>query len=84
MTAPDWTSAACADVDPELMFPLGQSARVIAEAKAVCARCLMVAECLTYATETRQQHGVWGGLDEDERETLRRQARQDVRKVAES
>jgi WhiB family redox-sensing transcriptional regulator len=70
MSAPNWTGAACADVDPELMFPLGQSARVIAEAKAVCARCLMVAECLTYATETRQQHGVWGGLDEDERERI--------------
>jgi WhiB family redox-sensing transcriptional regulator len=67
--------AACRDVDPELFLPIGHGPAAeaqIAEAKAVCARCPVVQECLAWALETGQDAGVWGGLTEDERRELRR------------
>ena len=39
----------------------------MAEAKAVRARCLVRRQCLAFALRTRQVHGVWGGLTEEER-----------------
>jgi hypothetical protein len=45
-------------------------------AKAVCARCPVQRPCLTYALATRQEFGIWGGRDEDERRLLHRQWRQ--------
>ncbi len=44
----------------------------IAEAKAVCERCPVISECLTWALETGQDAGVWGGMSEDERRSLKR------------
>jgi WhiB family transcriptional regulator, redox-sensing transcriptional regulator len=62
--------AACPFVDPELFFPIstaGKCLEQVAEAKQVCARCLVQAECLTFAQQTGQAHGIWGGLTEEER-----------------
>ena len=39
------------------------------EAKRICARCEVRAECLDYALDTREPYGVWGGLTESERRT---------------
>lgn len=48
-----------------------------AVAKSICARCPVRAECLDFALELRDPHGVWGGLNEMERRTLlRERARQ--------
>jgi WhiB family redox-sensing transcriptional regulator len=44
-----------------------------AVAKALCARCPVRAECLEYALDVRELHGVWGGLNEMERRALLRQ-----------
>jgi WhiB family transcriptional regulator, redox-sensing transcriptional regulator len=67
----EWLDAgACRDEDPELFFPItsnGPSARQIDAAKAVCQRCGVLNECLHYALESRQNHGVWGGTSEEER-----------------
>jgi WhiB family redox-sensing transcriptional regulator len=41
-----------------------------ARAKAVCASCVVVEECLRWALEVRESYGVWGGLSVDERERL--------------
>lgn len=72
----DWRyNAACADEDPELFFPIGNTGpalRQIAEAKTVCRRCLVVDTCLSWALDTRQEFGVWGGMSEDERRALKR------------
>jgi len=72
----DWRHRAiCRDEDPELFFPVGNSGPAllqIAEAKAVCERCPVVSECLTWALETGQDAGVWGGMSEDERRSLKR------------
>ena len=66
--------ARCADQDPDLFFPVGSSGPALRQtlrAKAVCAQCPVRGECLEWALETAQPHGVWGGLDETERERLR-------------
>ncbi len=72
----DWRDrAACRDEDPELHFPVGTSGPAllqIAEAKTVCRRCPVVSRCLSYALETNQPFGVWGGMSEREREALKR------------
>jgi len=74
----DWrSSAACLTHDPELFFPVGESDTSrpqIREAKAVCARCPVAAECLEYVLDTRQDFGVWGGTSVDDRRRLRRRA----------
>ncbi len=76
MTNPeaDWRArGACLRADPELFFPLssvGPSVEHLNQAKAVCARCQVRAECLEFALATRQVHGVWGGASEDERRRL--------------
>lgn len=72
---PEWTNRAlCSQTDPEAFFPeRGGSTR---EAKRICARCEVVAECLAYALETREAYGVWGGRTERERRRLARQQRE--------
>lgn len=85
VTGPDATSTrdliithgACRNTrDPELWFPIGDTgsstARQIALAKSACARCTVRTDCLEYALATRADHGIWGGLTEKERVTLRR------------
>ena len=67
--------AICRDEDPELFFPVGNSGPAllqIAEAKAVCPRCPVTSECLSWALETGQDAGVWGAMSEDERRSLKR------------
>ena len=80
----DWRDrAACLTEDPELFFPVGNTGPAImqiAEAKKVCERCDVRAECLQWALEAGQDHGVWGGLSEDARRAMmRRNARSRVR-----
>lgn len=74
----DWRRrAACRSEDPELFFPIGTGAPALKqteEAKRVCARCPVSAECLGWAMSTRQDAGVWGGLSEAERRSARRRA----------
>jgi WhiB family transcriptional regulator, redox-sensing transcriptional regulator len=74
--AMDWRHrAACRDEDPELFFPIGNTGPAllqIEEAKAVCMRCEVREACLRWALESGQDHGVWGGLSEDERRALKR------------
>ena len=74
-----WTErAACRDADPDLFFPVTEDrtrraiAAQVARAKAVCAGCPVWSTCLSYAVETRQDHGIWGGLTASERRRLAR------------
>jgi len=50
----------------------GPAIMQIAEAKKVCDRCEVRQECLQWALEAGQDHGVWGGLSEDERRSMKR------------
>jgi WhiB family redox-sensing transcriptional regulator len=64
--------ALCAQTDPEAFFPeKGGSTR---DAKRVCRRCPVRAECLEYALETDQRFGIWGGMSERERRRIKRGA----------
>jgi WhiB family redox-sensing transcriptional regulator len=69
----DWReAAACRGEDPERWFPHASAHAGIADAKAVCAGCVVRTECLQWAIVQRMKHGVWGGLTETERDTHRR------------
>lgn len=69
LTPQPWMGDAnCAGTDPESFFPeKGGSTR---EAKKVCARCLVSAECLDWALELEERFGIYGGLSERERRRL--------------
>lgn len=73
-----WEYAACRGQDAAYFFAPSyfekraeKTARE-AFAKAICSRCAIRQECLGYALETRDPHGVWGGLNEMERRALLR------------
>ena len=51
------------DEDPELFFPIGNTGpalRQIEKAKVVCRRCEVIEACLSWATESGKDDGVWG------------------------
>ena len=43
-----------------------------AKAKAVCTLCPVRVQCLDYALRNSIRHGIWGGLNEEERARERR------------
>jgi WhiB family redox-sensing transcriptional regulator len=76
-TSDHWfTRAACAGTSTELFFPIsevGGSRMQVGRAKALCARCPVIDECLTMALELSDTEGIWGGLTRTERRGLQRQ-----------
>jgi len=57
---------------PDFMFPediedLEQRQVAIRLAKALCRSCPIIEECFTYALETAQPYGIWGGTEASER-----------------
>jgi WhiB family redox-sensing transcriptional regulator len=81
--SPDWPDdaawrdgAACREADPELFFPDIRSARAqVMTAKLICRSCPVTTACLSWALASGQEHGIWGGLTEDERRRLNRRGR---------
>ncbi|MBO0515797.1 WhiB family transcriptional regulator [Streptomyces beijiangensis] len=62
--------ALCAQTGPEFFFPdPGSSTR---DAKRLCGVCEERVACLQYALANDERFGVWGGLSEKERLSLRR------------
>ena len=68
--------AACGGVPAELFFPEQSppDPRHVAQAKAICASCPVRDACL--AVGMAEEHGIWGGLDPNERRLLRRRQRE--------
>ena len=68
---PGWMAdALCAQVgDPDQFFP--DEGGNPWTAKAICHRCDVRAECLQYALDHDEPHGVWGGLTPRGRQRLR-------------
>jgi WhiB family redox-sensing transcriptional regulator len=67
--------ASCNDFDPDLFFPAGDTgpaAAQIEEAKRICNECVVKPECLSFAIESNQVNGIWGGTTENERRLVRR------------
>ena len=80
-------NAACRDTDPEMFFPVGttgSSLDQINRAVSVCSVCHAVDECLSFALQTNQEFGVWGGYAEDDRRRLRKRWLAEKRKKATS
>lgn len=70
------TKTPCAS-DPELFFPVAGEGTPVgdlqrAEAKDLCYTCPVASACLTWALESGQEYGVWGGMTEGERRALKR------------
>lgn len=59
----------CFDADPKIFFPT-HGRDTAQEAKRVCRRCCVRDECLDWALDTGQSHGVWGATTPEERRTL--------------
>lgn len=74
----DWeASAACATVGGDWWFPEKDAGRnSAADAKRICMGCPVRVECLEYALARPWLEGVWGGLTERSRATLRTQRRE--------
>jgi WhiB family redox-sensing transcriptional regulator len=67
----------CRTADPEAFFPAEATrgrnrASIEARAKAMCAVCPVIQQCLRHAMQVREPYGVWGGLTAEERNQLQR------------
>jgi len=71
MPEPWVDDALCAQTDPEIFFP--EQGGSSADAKRVCERCPVRAECLQFAIDTQERFGIWGGVSERARRKLTRQ-----------
>ena len=61
--------AVCSQVDPELFFP--EKGGATKPAKKICREsCDLEQDCLSWALEKGERHGVWGGKSESERRKL--------------
>jgi len=75
--ATDWRAAgACRSADPELFFPIATGVAVTAtqvmKAQRICADCGVRQQCLEFAMQNGEVHGVWGGTTPEERVRARR------------
>ncbi|OZC55488.1 hypothetical protein CH267_12985 [Rhodococcus sp. 06-621-2] len=79
-TAADWNwqlRAACRASDINMFYETASTAdahergntgdTTEAIAKTMCARCLVQENCLLYAIESAEEHGIWGGMNLRER-----------------
>lgn len=70
----EWHKGAlCSQVDPEIFFPEVGSSYTSQTAKKVCGQCDVKQQCLDFALERREQHGVWGGTAPADRYRLLRE-----------
>ncbi|GAA4759331.1 WhiB family transcriptional regulator [Actinomycetospora chibensis] len=74
------TRGACRDTDPELFFPpddgqgLADTEGVqvqVAAARQVCRFCPVQRECLAWALDSGQDHGIWAATTPGERRVMR-------------
>ena len=80
---PGREAASCLNVPADVtFFPDKEDVGAIAKAKAICATCPVADECLSWAIDTNQTEGVWGGHTAQERRALRRRWLEEVRKAS--
>lgn len=84
LTVTPWReAAACLEVDVDVtFFPDREDVEAIAKAKAVCATCPVADECLTWAIESNQPEGIWGGHTPKERRALRRRWLEEIKRAS--
>lgn len=70
----DWMEVGlCKKYPPEMFFPSDSVG--VDRAKRVCEPCPVINECLEFALENREDHGVWGGTSERERRRILKRRR---------
>lgn len=74
--------ASCADRPEVDFFAPPEASDEVRRAKAICASCPVLDDCLAFAIETNQPDGIWGGHTSKERARLRRQWLQRLRKAS--
>lgn len=67
--------AACRDADPALFFTHVEDGKAICNGTLDTEPCPVREQCLEYAMAANEHFGVWGGLDEEERRSLKRELR---------
>jgi WhiB family redox-sensing transcriptional regulator len=76
-------AAACVPASDEVtFFPDPEDLAGISRAKAICATCPVASECLTWAIETNQSEGIWGGHTSKERRAIRRRWVEEIQKAS--
>lgn len=87
----DWewqTEAACRGLDTSMFYhpenERGPSrVRREQQAKAICARCSVSEQCLSWALQVREPYGIWGGTSVEDRDAiLRRRQRRTAAQTA--
>lgn len=68
--------AACLGLDHLFFTERGESR----PAKAICALCPVIQDCLDYALSTGAHFGIWGGKTEQERVNYKRKRQKELRK----
>ncbi|GAA4807928.1 transcriptional regulator WhiB1 [Actinomycetospora chlora] len=79
MAGTGWQArAACHDTDPELFFPATDDDTSLTMARAriaiapLCQGCPVATECLRWALDTGQDHGLWAATTPTDRRAIRR------------
>jgi WhiB family redox-sensing transcriptional regulator len=76
---PELPGALCAAAgqDADLWHPANGNRAGAQRAKAICGLCPVRQECLEWALQVNEEHGVWGGTTPLERRKIRRDRAQD-------
>lgn len=84
LTVTPWReAAACLDAPEDVsFFPDREDVAGIAKAKAICATCPVADECLTWAIESNQTEGIWGGHTPKERRAFRRRWLEEIQRAS--
>ncbi|GLZ56397.1 WhiB family transcriptional regulator [Actinomycetospora sp. NBRC 106378] len=70
--------AACRDADPELFFPPSDDDTTVIVARhriavaPICSACPVATECLRWALDSGQDHGLWAATTPTDRRMIRR------------
>ncbi|MFE2384458.1 WhiB family transcriptional regulator [Streptomyces misionensis] len=69
----DWRLlGACAGLDPDRWFPRPGDTLAVQAAKSLCFGCPSMLRCASHALTRGEDWGVWGGLSEGQRHTIRK------------
>ncbi|GGU62132.1 WhiB family transcriptional regulator [Streptomyces lavendofoliae] len=72
----DWRArSGCRGIDTDMFFPVGSGAEVQAQtryAKKVCGQCPVLKKCRSWALDSGQEGGIFGGMTERERKRVLR------------
>jgi WhiB family transcriptional regulator, redox-sensing transcriptional regulator len=84
LTVTPWREAAsCISAPSDVtFFPDKEDLGAIVKAKAICATCPVADVCLSWAIETNQSEGIWGGHTAKERRRLRRRWLEEIKKAS--